>query len=298
MAPPKRPPQTFRAAFDNSLKNRTGIVVSNADVLYAEMARDVDRSIRLGGFSGDEPPGNQALKAMDAQAVEMSEDIHGPDGLLGLVEKLGPLNPNLTSEAFIKPFFKHLNLSQLSIISFDEDLTKFSNLTNLDLSKNNISNIDFLSPKLKFLKVYNNKVSQISCAKQPSLCFLGAGYNALTSAGMSQLTQRFRSLLSLDVCYNNLTNLRQFLDDAQALTKMRHLALAGNPLCLLPYYRLVVIKRLPQLQLLDEQAVGEAEAADSQLVEHSHLEMPSHLNVVVSFSQVTFLNRILVPLAR
>jgi len=292
-----RPPQTFRAAFENGLRNRTGIVVTNDDVYHAEMARDLNRSLRLGGFSGDEIPGNEALKATDALAQELSDNLQGPDGLLQLVEKLGPLNPNVTSEKFIKPFFGHLNLSQLNIISFDADITKFSGLTNLDISRNSISNVNFLSPNLQFLKVYNNKINQITCSKQPSLSFLGAGYNALETSGLSQLVQRFRGLLSLDLCYNNLTSLKQFLDDVQVLSKMKHLCVAGNPLCLLPYYRLVVIKNLPNLQLLDEQVVKEEEVADSQLVDHSHLQIPSHLNVAISFSEITYLKRLLTPLA-
>jgi len=304
--PPRRPPQTFRAAFEHCLVNRTGIEITYNDVRHREMRRDLDRTLRLGGFAGDEPPGNAALQAVGAPEgkkgselqKEMSEDLQGPNGLLALVEKLGPINENISSEGFIKQFFKHLNLSQLNIVSLDADLTKFVNLTNLDVSRNGISNVDFLSPNLKFLKVYNNKVTQITCAKQPSLCFLGAGYNALAANGMLQIVQKFRGLMSLDLGYNNLTGLRQFLDDVQALTRLKHLSAAGNPLCLLPYYRLVLIKHLPQLQLLDEQAVGEAEASDAQMVDSGHVEMPPFLNVAISFSQVTFVKRLLAPLAK
>jgi len=297
--PEIRPPQTFRAAFEHFLVNRTGIVITDNDVRHADMKRDLDRTMRLGGFSGDEPPVNEALQALDgSQQKELSEDLQGPDGLLALVQKLGPINQNVSSEAFIKPFFKHLNLSQLSLVSFDADLLKFINLTNLDVSRNSISNIDYLSPRLKFLKVYNNKISQITCAKQPSLCFLGAGYNSLTSVGMAQLVQKFRGLLSLDLSYNNLTNLKRFLEEVQVLDRLKHLCAAGNPLCLLPYYRLVVINKLPQLQLLDEQAVGEVEAGDAQLVDSCHFSVPSHLNIAISFTQVAHIKRLLIPLAR
>lgn len=277
--------------------NRTGIVISNGEVRPAEMRRDLDRTLRLGGFCGDEPPGNEALGAVAAQEKELSEDLNGPEGLLALVEKLGPLNQNLTSEAFIKPFFQRLNLSQLNIVSLDADLAKFTKLTNLDISRNSISAVDFLSPNLKFLKAYNNSITKVTCAQQPSLCFLGAGYNALASAGMPQIVQRFRGLVSLDLCYNNITGLRPFLDEVTALDRLKHLCMAGNPLCLLPFYRLVLIKHLPQLQLLDEQAVGEGEVADSQLVEDGHRDIPQCLNVEISFSQVTFLKRLLLPLA-
>jgi len=295
--PSKRPPQSFAAAFEKSLVSRTGIVISDGEVRPAEMRRDLDRTLRLGGFCGDEPPGNEALGSVAAQVTELSEDLNGPEGLLALVEKLGPLNQNLTSEAFIKPFFQRLNLSQLSIVSLDADLAKFTKLTNLDISRNSIDAVDFLSPNLKFLKAYNNNITKVTCAQQPSLCFLGAGYNALAGAGMPQIVQRFRGLVSLDLCYNNITDLRPFLDEVTALGRLKHLCMAGNPLCLLPFYRLVLVKQLPQLQLLDEQAVGEAEVADSQLVEDGHRDIPQCLNVEISFSQVTYLKRLLLPLA-
>jgi len=299
--PPRLPQSTFSAAFETSLKNQTGIVISQVEFRPAELCRDLDRVQRLGGYATDEGPGNEALKATGAQGKYMSEDLEGSAGLLSMVEKLGPINLNLTSVAFIKPFFKHLNLSQLNIVSFDALTSQFPNLTNVDVSRNAIEVIDFLPPKLKFLKIYNNKVNQITCAKQPSLpslSFLGLGHNALEDGSMSQLVQRFRGLLSLDVSHNNLTSLRQFLSSVSSLSKLKHLCATGNPFCLGPHYRLIVIKNLPTLQVLDEQVIGEAESADAQLVDHGHLEIPPCLNIAMSFSQVTYLKRLLAPLAR
>jgi len=299
---PARPqPTSFSAAFNTCLKSQTGIVVSRGEFRLAELSRDLDRVERLGGYAGDEGEGNEVLKASGEKDKCMSEDLKGSNGLLPMVEKLGPVNMNLSSAAFIKPFFKHLNLSQLNIVSFDADIAQFMNLTNVDVSRNAISAIDFLPPSLKFLKIYNNKITEITCARQPpapSLCFLGVGHNALTDSSMSQLVQRFRGLLSLDVSYNNLTSLRQLLTSVTSLGRLKHLCAAGNPLCLLPHYRLVVVKNLPTLQLLDEQDVGEAETSDAQLVDHGHLEIPPYLNIAISFSQVTFLKRLLGPLAK
>lgn len=295
--PTQRAPQTFTSAFEICLQNRTGISITCGGCRYDELQRDLERALRANGFAGDDPPGNEALKQASEPEVEMSDDLHGPKGLLDMVEKLGPRNINLSSEVFVKPFFRHLNLSQRNITSLDEDIVKFKNLSFLDVSRNGMSRVENLAPSLKFLKAYNNTISQIVCGKQPSLSFLGAGYNALTTVGMSDLSQRFANLVSLDLCYNNLSNLREFVLDAQSLTKLKHLCLAGNPLCLLPYYRLVIIKHLPQLLLLDEQSVGEAEVADSQSISRDHLAVPQHINLAISFDKVFYLKRLLIALA-
>lgn len=298
--PPRLPPATFSTAFETSLKNQTGIVISQVEFRPAELHRDLDRVQRLGGLAADEGPGNEPLKALGAQDKCMSDNLKGAEGLLAMVEKLGPINLNLSSAAFIKPFFRHLNLSQLNIVSFDGGASRFPNLTDVDVSRNGISAIDFLPPNLKFLKIYNNKVREVTCAKQPnlpSLAFLGAGHNALSDGSISQLVQRFRGLLSLDVSYNDLTSLRQFLSSVSSLSRLKHLCAAGNPFCLLPHYRLIVIKNLSTLQLLDEQVITEAEVADAQLLDHGHLEIPPYLNIGMSFSQVTYLKRLLTPLA-
>jgi len=104
--------------------------------------------------------------------------------------------------------------------------------------------------------------------------------------------------MSLDVSFNKITSLRRLLEHISSLGKLKHLTAAGNPLCLLPYYRLVVLRQLPTLQILDEQPVTESELADAQLVDHSHLEVPSHVNVSMTFSEVTYLKRLLIPLAQ
>lgn len=299
----KRPPQNFKEAFERCLLDRTGIVMNNGPCNLQDMYRDLEVTKRLGGFAGDDLPGNEALKeaAADRAAAnikEWSEDLQGPDGLLTMTEKLGPLNKNLASESHLKPFFKHLCLPQLSVTVLDDDACKFTNLAFLDVSRNSLTAIDNLPPQLKFLKAYNNKIQSVTCRKMPSLVFLGLGYNALSTEAVEQLSLRFRSLLSLDIAYNNITNIRQSVaQDIAALDKLKHLSIAGNPITLLPYYRLVLARYLPQLQLLDEQSMGEAELADAQLAEDRHLTWPEQMNLSISFSQVEFVDRLLTPLA-
>jgi hypothetical protein len=245
------------------------------------------------------------LAGDDSSGVDIGKDAEGQGDwsdealeLMSMVEKLGPLNPNLASEAFIKPFFKHLNLSQFNISGVDEDLVKFTNLTFLDLSRNQLSAVEYLPPNLKFLKGYNNDIQKITCKKSSSLVFLGAGYNRLGTTGFEQISNRFKNLLSLDLSYNDLTELRNFTSDSQSLQKLRHLTLVGNPLCLLPYYRLVVIKHLKDLQILDDVQIGEAEATDAQLVDSTNLDRPQAINVGLSFVLIKAFKNLMKPLAK
>lgn len=285
----------FKNAFENCLLNRTGIVLNNGPCHQEEMSRDLERALRLSGLAGDDSAGVDIGKDAEGQGDWSDEALE----LMSMVEKLGPLNPNLASEAFIKPFFKHLNLSQFNIEGVDEDLLKFTNLTFLDLSRNALSAVDYLPPNLKFFKGYNNAVQAFKgCKKSASLVFLGAGYNRLGTVGFEQISNRFRNLLSLDLSYNDLTELRNFTSDAQSLQKLRHLTLVGNPFCLLPYYRLVVIKHLKDLQILDDVQVWEAEVTDAQLVNATNTERPQEINLGVSFSVIKTFKNLLKPLAK
>merc|ERR1719329_1358604 len=119
-----------------------------------------------------------------------------PPELMRMTARLGPTNPNLSSEAFVKPFFKHLRLPDLGVKALDEDLTKFTNLTFLDVSRNDLSAIDYLPPNLRFLKAYNTNISRIGCRPLESLCFLGLGHSSMGAAGLKQVARLFPGILS------------------------------------------------------------------------------------------------------
>merc|ERR1719171_2211203 len=138
--------ESFKVAFEGLLLNRTGIVLNSGAFHQDEMHRDLDRALRLSGLAGDE---NSDVDAFRDTGGDNFWSDDAPE-LLAMVDKLGPLNPNLSCEAFIKPFFKHLSLSEFNIHALDDDLIKFTNLTFLDITKNSISAVDFLPPNLKF----------------------------------------------------------------------------------------------------------------------------------------------------
>uniref|UniRef100_A0A493SSM6 Leucine rich repeat containing 43 n=1 Tax=Anas platyrhynchos platyrhynchos TaxID=8840 RepID=A0A493SSM6_ANAPP len=60
------------------------------------------------------------------------------------------------------------------------------------------------------------------------------------------------NLVSLDLSFNNLTELLELVSQLSSLQKLRVLVLQGNPLALIPAYRGFVVDGLPQLSVLDD----------------------------------------------
>lgn len=284
----KKQPTSFTEAFGNVLLHRTGLSISERLELHQDLLdKELELALRLDGFHGDAPlvvedtpaaptssgdtkgkgKGKKTETTVPLETPSFSYDL---EELMKLVQRLGPRNPNLCSAAFLKPFFKDLRLPELSVVSpLGEDISKFTTLTYLDLSRNNLTDIDQLPPNIKFLKAYNNKVTRLTCKCTQSLVYLGLGYNPLGEDAVPQITKRFPNLLSLDLCFTRVASLEAI--KALGLPKLRHLCLSGSPVCLLPFYRLTLLRELPLLQALDGVATSEEEAADAGLLPY---EMP------------------------
>lgn len=280
----KREPITFAEAFGSVLLNRTGLAFSERLELHQELLdQELEGALRLDGFHGEaldvedvpaaptsssgpetkgKGKGKKTEAAVPLETPSFSQDL---EELMKLVRRLGPRNPNLCSAAFLHPFFKDLRLPELSVTSpLGEGITKFTALTYLDLSRNNLTEIDQLPPNIKFLKAYNNQVVRITCKSTKSLAFLGLGYNPLGEDALPQIIKRFPNLLSLDLCFTRVASLDAMT--ASSLPKLRHLCLTGSPACLLPFYRLTVLGEFPLLQALDGVVTSEEEAADASLL--------------------------------
>eukprot|EP00927_Polykrikos_kofoidii_P014835 TRINITY_DN16550_c0_g1_i1.p1 TRINITY_DN16550_c0_g1~~TRINITY_DN16550_c0_g1_i1.p1 ORF type:complete len:699 (-),score=155.40 TRINITY_DN16550_c0_g1_i1:283-2079(-) len=222
--------------------------------------------------------GNATADDQDRWAAALEGDVEPLWGeedaqeLKELVKKLGPRDPNLSSEAFIKPFFRELNLQRRYICELDADVGKFTKLTFLDVSQNPLTCIDALPPNLERLKAYNTKINSIACHPCPSLVFLGLGYSPVGTDALRQISSadrassRFPRLLSLDICFTNVGDFAEAAEELKRLPELRHLCLAGSPVCLLPHYRMRFLNWLPELQLLDGVAVSEQEADDVQKI--------------------------------
>lgn len=64
------------------------------------------------------------------------------------------------------------------------------------------------------------------------------------------------NLISLDLSFNNLTDLFGLVSQLSSLKKLRILVLQGNPLALIPTYRGFIVDSLPKLSFLDDIHIG------------------------------------------
>lgn len=64
------------------------------------------------------------------------------------------------------------------------------------------------------------------------------------------------NLVSLDLGFNDLTDLQSMVASLRTLRHLRLLVLQGNPLALVPYYRGLTIDSLAQLCVLDDITVS------------------------------------------
>ena len=67
------------------------------------------------------------------------------------------------------------------------------------------------------------------------------------------------NLVSLDLSFNNLTDLQNMVAGLQTLKHLRLLLLQGNPLALVPHYRGFTIDSLARLCVLDDITVASSE---------------------------------------
>lgn len=253
--------RNFKDTFSKVLLNETGITLTFGGVSQEIMDRELQLALRLSDV-GDTVDLLSGPPVEGDQVGKWSEDA---SELLRLVKQLGPRNPNLSSEHFLKPFFRHLALPKLDIRELDDDVTRFAKLTFLDVSRNSLTSIDNIPPNLKYLKAYNNPIGQISCKPTPSLSFLGLGYSKLGADGLEQAARRFKNLLSVDACFSGVSGFQDVVGPLAPLPKLRHLCLTGSPVVLLPFYRLQVLRWLPQLHVLDGVAASEEQQADVQV---------------------------------
>uniref|UniRef100_A0A8D0FHV6 Leucine rich repeat containing 43 n=1 Tax=Strix occidentalis caurina TaxID=311401 RepID=A0A8D0FHV6_STROC len=97
------------------------------------------------------------------------------------------------------------------------------------------------------------------CAQPPpELQHLGLGHNRLCDPLQDKyLTANFwPNLVSLDLSFNNFTDLLGLVSQLSSLQKLRVLVLQGNPLALIPTYRGFLVDSLPKLCILDDIRIG------------------------------------------
>lgn len=165
-------------------------------------------------------------------------------------------SPDSIKDKFIHQHFVTLRLTDKGISDVDSNLLKFSNLEYLVLSANYIKNVNSknLPRKLLSLELNSNLVSELFslCVDPPALVHLGLGSNCLTYVDDYLSGDHWPALLSLDLSFNNLTDLPETLRKLKTLPNLRNIILMGNPLMLTPGYRGFVVDNLKTIDLLDD----------------------------------------------
>jgi len=170
---------------------------------------------------------------------------------------------------FFFDFFTTLRLYEAKIDKIDPAFALLSNLTELALCGNQIKVLENLPPSLQILNVQCNRINSLEgIEKLPALRHLGLSYNNVESVvDLGQAAGP--ELRSLDIAYNSLLDLSEVMVEVQQVMSLRNLVLSGNPLCMMPRFRISVVSQLPMLRWLDDVTISsnEREAAMATLLD-------------------------------
>uniref|UniRef100_A0A8C4XL31 Leucine rich repeat containing 43 n=1 Tax=Falco tinnunculus TaxID=100819 RepID=A0A8C4XL31_FALTI len=218
--------------------------------------------VRVAGQDEALPLGEESPEAL----VELLRDPHSPwappPGCSPQDQHLretAVLAPELIRGSKVLQILRSLQIVGKGVSAVDEGLLRLQQLEELILSANHISRITSanLPRTLKVLELCCNAVADLQdlCAQPPpELQHLGLGYNRLRGPSPDKyLTATFwPNLVSLDLSFNNFTDLLGLVSQLSSLQKLRILVLQGNPLALIPTYRGFLVDSLPKLSILDD----------------------------------------------
>nr|XP_044631873.1 leucine-rich repeat-containing protein 43 isoform X2 [Equus asinus] len=241
-------------------------------------------------------PGEETMEAL----LDLVRSPHSPWALLEgsskedhFLRELAIQNPLRLKDTFFYSYFKSLRMVNKHVSLVDKDLLKFTKLEELILSANRIKEIDAvnLPPTLKVLELYGNEVTSMECLcarPPPCLQHLGLGHNKLLGPleSLYVTADHWPTLVSLDLGFNNLTDLQSLIASLSTLQHLRLLVLQGNPLALVPYYRGFTIDSLSRLCVLDDITVSPNEKHLFRDLSHSGDLLPREAQFVVTIGNV------------
>ncbi|KAM9621909.1 leucine-rich repeat-containing protein 43 [Trichechus inunguis] len=179
------------------------------------------------------------------------------------LRELAIQNPLMLSDVFFCSYFRSLRVVNKGVSLVDKGLLKFPKLEELVLSANRIREVKAsnLPPTLKVLELYGNEITSVEClcaCPPPGLQHLGLGHNKLLGPleSLYVTADHWPNLVSLDLGFNDLTDLQSMVDSLHTLRQLRLLVLQGNPLALVPYYRGLTVDTLSRLCVLDDITVS------------------------------------------
>ncbi|NXQ99857.1 LRC43 protein, partial [Sagittarius serpentarius] len=259
---------------------------------------------------GDQP-GLGADPAGQEEAVPLGEE--SPDALMELLSdrhspwalppdcspqdqhlrEMAVLAPKLVRGSNVFQVLKSLRIVGKGVEEVDEGLLQLQQLEELILSANQISRITSanLPRTTKVLELCCNAVADLQelCAQPPpELQHLGLGYNRLCSPSQDKyFTAAFwPNLVSLDLSFNNFTDLLGLVSQLSSLQKLRILVLQGNPLALVSTYRGFLVDSLPKLSVLDDIHIGPDERQQFHGLARQPELIRSEARVVVTIGEI------------
>jgi hypothetical protein len=154
-------------------------------------------------------------------------------------------------EEYVRTFFRDLSMKNAKITHVNKNLRHFHSLKELQLSNNRLQTIHSLPKNLVVLNAYANQITIVEPAEGPQapLLHIGLGYNLL--ADLKCLLPFSSTVISLDLSYNSFCSLSDTCQILRRFPRLKILWLIGNPISLARYYRLAIITRLPDLEMLD-----------------------------------------------
>ncbi|XP_032303667.1 leucine-rich repeat-containing protein 43 isoform X2 [Coturnix japonica] len=257
------------------------------------------RFVTCAGSSGQEderPLGEESPEAL----LELLSDPRSPWALPPgcsaqdqHLRDVAVLDPQLTQGSRVFKLFRSLRITGKDVEEVDKDLLQLQNLEELILCTNQISRITSanLPRTLKVLELCCNAVSDLQglCAQPPpELQHLGLGYNRLQGPLQDKCftAELWPNLISLDLSFNNLTDLFGLVSQLSSLKKLRILLLQGNPLALIPAYRGFVVDSLPKLSFFDDIHIELDERYQFRGLSKQPEVMKNEARVVVSIGEM------------
>ncbi|XP_075575198.1 leucine-rich repeat-containing protein 43 [Pelecanus crispus] len=253
---------------------------------------------------GADPAGQEEAAPLGEESpealMELLSDRHSPWALPPdcspqdqHLREMAVLTPELVRGSNVFQVFRSLRIIGKGVDEVDEGLLQLQQLEELILSANQISRITSanLPRMLKVLELCCNAVADLQdlCAQPPpELQHLGLGYNRLCGPSQDNyLTADFwPNLVSLDLSFNNFTNLLGLVSQLCSLQKLRVLVLQGNPLALIPTYRGFLVDSLPKLSILDDIHIGPDERHQFHGLARQPELIKSEARVVVSIGEI------------
>ncbi|NXJ85700.1 LRC43 protein, partial [Trogon melanurus] len=209
------------------------------------------------------------------------------------LREMAVLTPELICGSNIFQVLRSLRIVGKGVEEVDEGLLQLQQLEELVLSANHIGRITSanLPRTLKVLELCCNAVADLQdlCVEPPlELQHLGLGHNRLCGPLRDKFltAASWPNLVSLDLSFNNLTDLLGLVSQLSSLQKLRVLVLQGNPLALIPTYRGFLVDSLPKLAILDDINVEPDERHKFRSLARQPELIRSEARVVVSVGEI------------